>query len=219
MVTLGCKHAFHAQCIMDVFRRGDPKCPVCRNVPEAVHNQYVQNVQSRSQQLSDGDAELGPEDRLVDESIQQILDEFEAYHLSMRETAPVPVIVPHRIVMQEEQEFDPMLLSALVGEDARATGRTLRQNQSARYACSCEDASLGRLRKLAERLRLACVHRGTLMAAIRNAIFARSPHLHALLRSLERDHELFRLRAELVQRAFVDSANERLGIQESVSLF
>ena len=34
--TLPCneKHAFHVDCIMHVFRMGDSKCPLCRDVPD-----------------------------------------------------------------------------------------------------------------------------------------------------------------------------------------
>ena len=32
-VTLPCGHAFHGACISEVFRRGDPKCPICRDEP------------------------------------------------------------------------------------------------------------------------------------------------------------------------------------------
>jgi len=32
--ALPCNHSFHVDCIMQTFRRGDSKCPLCRNIPE-----------------------------------------------------------------------------------------------------------------------------------------------------------------------------------------
>lgn len=29
------EHVFHTECIMQHFRRGDPRCPLCRDVPDA----------------------------------------------------------------------------------------------------------------------------------------------------------------------------------------
>lgn len=34
-LTLSCLHQFHATCVADWFRRGNPACPSCRDVPEA----------------------------------------------------------------------------------------------------------------------------------------------------------------------------------------
>lgn len=36
--TLPCnnEHTFHTVCIMELFRRGDPKCPLCRDVPDEI---------------------------------------------------------------------------------------------------------------------------------------------------------------------------------------
>ena len=31
---LPCHHCFHTDCVMELFRRGDSKCPLCRDVPE-----------------------------------------------------------------------------------------------------------------------------------------------------------------------------------------
>ena len=34
-VTLACGHKFHGQCAVNLFRRGDPRCPLCRDNPHA----------------------------------------------------------------------------------------------------------------------------------------------------------------------------------------
>lgn len=34
-VTLSCGHTFHSKCVVDVFRRGDSRCPLCRDDPHA----------------------------------------------------------------------------------------------------------------------------------------------------------------------------------------
>ena len=34
-VTLVCGHTFHSVCVLDVFRRGDSRCPMCRDDPHA----------------------------------------------------------------------------------------------------------------------------------------------------------------------------------------
>ena len=36
-VDLPCGHALHAQCAVDFFRRGDPRCPLCRDDPHHTH--------------------------------------------------------------------------------------------------------------------------------------------------------------------------------------
>jgi hypothetical protein len=33
-LELDCGHAFHAQCVLRWFRRGNPGCPICRDAPE-----------------------------------------------------------------------------------------------------------------------------------------------------------------------------------------
>ncbi len=32
--TLPCTHSYHVECILQAFRRGQPSCPLCRNIPE-----------------------------------------------------------------------------------------------------------------------------------------------------------------------------------------
>ena len=32
-ITLECGHPFHAKCVLEQFRRGDPKCALCRHCP------------------------------------------------------------------------------------------------------------------------------------------------------------------------------------------
>ena len=40
LVTLSCGHRFHSMCAVDVFRRGDTRCPVCRDNPHATEMYY-----------------------------------------------------------------------------------------------------------------------------------------------------------------------------------
>lgn len=40
LVTLSCGHRFHSLCAVDVFRRGDTRCPVCRDNPHATEVFY-----------------------------------------------------------------------------------------------------------------------------------------------------------------------------------
>lgn len=43
LVTLSCGHRFHSMCAVDVFRRGDTRCPVCRDNPHATEAYYDDN--------------------------------------------------------------------------------------------------------------------------------------------------------------------------------
>lgn len=134
-------------------------------------------------------------------------------------------VAPPRIVLTNTSNnntnaVDGLRLGLSIGRDGvHISESSLHSNRAARVALADRDEDLGNLRRIAKRLRSACVNRGTLMKAIEDAIYARSPNLRALLASMQEDHELYRLRAEVAQRAFVETANTRLGINEQISLF
>jgi hypothetical protein len=196
---------------------------VCRDVPADVLEMF--NARTRRTTDNDDEALL----RLIERSLQEFVSDLELYVYSGARTHRARersvAVVPPRIVVSASTaavtSFDPLSLSVTLqgGEEIQISESSLQRNRDARNALVENDADLRHLRGVAERLRSACVNRGTIMRAITDAIFARSPSLSALLRSMESDHELFRMRAELTQRAFVDMANARLGIREQVSLF
>ena len=219
-VQLPCKHEFHANCIADVFRGGDPRCPVCRDVPDHI-SQRFQTARER-QQNSETVV------RTIEETLREFLVELErnvyegAHASNLRQRRYSAAVVPPRIVINaastpEEQ----MRLSVGIDENGatRVLGFSLHDNCLARKDLAHRDEALGNLRKTATRLRSACENRGILMRAIENAIYAHSPNLHNLLASMRAEHELHRTRAETAQRAFVEAANTRLGIIEQFSLF
>lgn len=243
---LPCKHAFHDSCILDVFRRGDPKCPVCRDVPQDVkvaHNRNVQMLHTATQPPDQIDETIV---RMIEDALHQFIEDLEEFVYSGARGASarrrMAAIVPPRLVISAETAASgstpvtpvtPVSLSVVVGEqqpqgeDPDDRGRptvdvaetSLHQNRAAREDLARRDGDLRNLRNVAEHLRSACIHRGTIMQTLRCAIDARSPNLVSLLRGMERDHELFRMRAEVAQRLFVDMANTRLGIREHVALF
>ena len=47
---LPCHHCFHTDCIMELFRRGDSKCPLCRNVPDNCQSEV--EVMSRMESIA-----------------------------------------------------------------------------------------------------------------------------------------------------------------------
>jgi len=51
--ALPCSHVYHADCIVQCFRRGDPRCPVCRDGEQILEAQEQQNMNDLREMLQE----------------------------------------------------------------------------------------------------------------------------------------------------------------------
>ena len=51
--TLPCSHQFHTDCIVQCFRRGDPRCPVCRDGEDIIQHQEEEGMAALREMIED----------------------------------------------------------------------------------------------------------------------------------------------------------------------